>query len=320
MMKRIFAFVICAALLFSFAGCGQKTPEQPSVQEPSVQPSVEPSAEPSVEPSVEPSAEPAEFSQFDEETPLAADLDGDGTPETVTVEVIPEQNYQLEKREVVITNAANERTSAVLDIASGFAGFAFDAGGDGVTELLISGDIESNDYDTWLLRYQNGAIVTGKPFYEDEDEEERVLPSAPGCVKGIEQGYAIIERNIDILGTWGGSARFAVVEPCALERIADSLWERDASFIDAEYWEYCMLITKRELPVTLDGETEPSMLEKGVKIAVTSSDYESFVTFVTEDGRTGRIDMEKNDDPDEWGWKIDGLSEGEYFEGVPYAG
>ena len=76
--------------------------------------------------------------------------------------------------------------------------------------------------------------------------------------------------------------------------------------------------TIRELPVTFDGESSPATLEAGVKIAITESDYETYIAFITEDGRTGRILVSR--DVENWGWLIDGIHESEYLESIPYAG
>jgi hypothetical protein len=53
-------------------------------------------------------------------------------------------------------------------------------------------------------------------------------------------------------------------------------------------------------------------------LQVTGTDGKSFVDVITSDGVTGRIAIEQP--AGDWQWYIDGESELEYFELVPYVG
>ncbi len=71
------------------------------------------------------------------------------------------------------------------------------------------------------------------------------------------------------------------------------------------------------MPATFEGAER--VLEKGEKIFITATDYESFVEFVTEAGERGRVAVEPN--TAEWGYLIAGEPEQDYFEDMlPYAG
>ena len=67
----------------------------------------------------------------------------------------------------------------------------------------------------------------------------------------------------------------------------------------------------------LDDGTE-SVFGPGTVLQVTGTDGKSFVDVITSDGVTGRIAIEQP--AGDWQWYIDGESELEYFELVPYVG
>ncbi len=324
-MKKTIAILLCAALMLSLAACANT---QPAAVENTPQAASEQPASPAVSDTPAPVAEPpatpdapnaTKYLTFNEETPLECDLDGDGATETIIVTVIPEADYLLEKRQVTVTPASGEPASLAVDIVYGLTGFACDVDNDGVMELLVSGDMESCDYATWLMRYANGELMLAESPYDDEESGDWLPLSCSGVVMDIDNGVITVEATVDILGTWGAKIPYRLSETAfALERVPGSVWTRDTSMLDPEYWGYCTLITTRELPVTFDGESAPSTLEKGVKLATTQTDLETYVGFVTEDGREGRIAVVR--DTENWGWLIDGINESEFFEVVPYAG
>ena len=80
---------------------------------------------------------------------------------------------------------------------------------------------------------------------------------------------------------------------------------------------YSRLSVVRDIPVTLDDGTE-SVFGPGTVLQVTGTDGKSFVDVITSDGVTGRIAIEQP--AGDWQWYIDGESELEYFELVPYVG
>ncbi len=259
----------------------------------------------------------AGFLTFDESSTLTIDLDGDGQKETITVQLTKGQEYELDKHTITITSQSGQTASAEISIADFFTGYACDLNSDGKIELIVSGNDETDYSATWALRYVDGELIFAAPCYETEDGS--IAPSAAGRVIDIVNGEAIIENTVDVLGTWGGITQYQITnDPFSLTRVPGSVWTRDPAELDAEFWSYCTMETIKELPVTFDGESSPSTLEAGVKIAITESDYESFVAFLTEDGRTGRIAVKS--DVENWGWLIDGIHESEYFENIPYAG
>ena len=84
-------------------------------------------------------------------------------------------------------------------------------------------------------------------------------------------------------------------------------------------WEYrgngYYLTVTKILPVYLD-ESGAAVLTPGEKLVLTGTDGQN-TFFRTEDGRTGSIRPEYNG---EGGWTINGESEENFFEMVPYVG
>lgn len=81
------------------------------------------------------------------------------------------------------------------------------------------------------------------------------------------------------------------------------------------------LVSTRALPVTLfgaDGSETETTMPVGTKFYVRATDEETFVDMELEDGRKCRIAVRQSGDG--WGFLIDGVSEEECFEFVPYAG
>jgi len=63
---------------------------------------------------------------------------------------------------------------------------------------------------------------------------------------------------------------------------------------------------------------KPETIPSGSSFTITGTDGMSFVEAELDDGRTCRIPVRKGDG--EWEWKINGVSEYDCFEQIPYAG
>ena len=81
-----------------------------------------------------------------------------------------------------------------------------------------------------------------------------------------------------------------------------------------------MLVSVRDLKVTVlkAGSQEQEIIPSGTSFQITATDGKSFVEAKMDDGRSCRIPVVK--DADAWDWKINGVSEYECFEMLPYAG
>ena len=127
-----------------------------------------------------------------------------------------------------------------------------------------------------------------------------------------------LTRRIDALGTYSAYRKFHVG--------ADGMPEADGNVYTKirtadSHEDEMPLVSTRALPVTLfgaDGSETEATMPVGTKFYVRATDEETFVDMELEDGRKCRIAVRQSGDG--WGFLIDGVSEEECFEFVPYAG
>lgn len=122
-----------------------------------------------------------------------------------------------------------------------------------------------------------------------------------------------LRAHLDVLGTYYAYMDYEIGESGALTQTEDVF----EILQDGYAWR--VLTTMKELPVTVDGET--TMLPEGSRIRITGTDNEGTASFTDEDtDAAGSILYERGDGDDAWTLYIDGVSEYEYFEMIPYAG
>lgn len=245
----------------------------------------------------------------------AIDLDGDGEEENVSVRLegpTYEENLtlQVETWELIY--------SYPTYIYFNEEAFCVDLDGDGRPEILLSGDEASADYSTWCLKFDPELGLQTVPF-ADAGRGENTGEYGDwgyGRVDAIHGATLTLTGSQDALGTWWCSREFTLRDG-RFELDDDGVWHVVENFEDPELWEYRALVTTRELPVTLqDGAS--ATLPAGARFVVTETDKASFVGFLTEDGQRGRIAVAP-DVENGWGFLVNGASEYDYFEYVPYA-
>ncbi|HOS18642.1 MAG TPA: hypothetical protein PK438_05085 [Clostridia bacterium] len=333
-MKKLLAVLLCAALALSLTGCmmlanlvgglldggGKDGPTSaPGTAGGGVATPAPPApAETAAPQTAAPVAAPVDFL---ETMTLEMDLNGDGLIERVGFEEQYDGEDYVNYTTLRVTSDDGSDASADLEIMGGIsAAYAYDIDGDGLVELFVSGDICSNDYDTWLFRYDAGALTAGDPAYIPDYEYDYVFPTVFGSVDRIEGGAVTICNTVDILGSWWCTAQYRMkAGGFGLERTPGSVWIYDSSDYTAEDWDWSA-ITAAEFPVTLDGANAPTTLPVGTRLVPLDTDGETYMHFITEDGTTGTILLARNSDPDTWGFTIDGVPEDELFSNLPYAG
>ena len=168
---------------------------------------------------------------------------------------------------------------------------------DGKNYFVIVCDYMSDDYVTFVYEVKDGALKKCA-------ELGAVYPSG-GYISATE-----LEMNIriDILGTYIATVHYVLGED-------GQLLPKDA-FCPIHANQPLHII--RELPVTMDGVK--TTLSAGTDILITGTNQVDEVHFkVVGSDRTGFITYTR-EEPETWIPMIDGLSESEYFEGLPYAG
>lgn len=262
-------------------------------------------------------AETTEPQPLEQGVTLTVDLDGDGTEESVLWEMAAGQYEDVLM--VTVTGASGARTTYPTDILWGGVVYVVDLNGDGAMEILLSGDVMSDDYFTWCLQYQNGRLV------------EVLFPDCGrGEVSGAyyKQGYGLITRvgkysieltgSQDVLGTWMASRRVSLEYPGRFEFCDNFVWERsfnDES--DEDMWEYSALTVSAPIHYYGEHGCEDGILNPGEKIYVYSTD-KSVAHFVTPEDVLGLLLITPNHDRG-WGWLVDGIPEDECFNNLLYA-
>ncbi|MBR2572168.1 MAG: hypothetical protein IKE30_08625 [Clostridia bacterium] len=257
---------------------------------------------------------PEGVSAIEEGVPVSLDADGDGAAETVLWSMLSDGDEpRLQLR--VISEGGDEAVFDTDILYGGSVGTA-DLNGDGILELLATGDMMSDDYCTYCLHYTDGRLaetlfadagrgVSGNGYFKAGYGRLTALDPQTGAVT--------LTGSQDVLGTWFGSRTFRLSPNGLLEFADGGQWIREYDPEDPELWEYAALTPVREIRCA-DG----SSLAAGETFIVTASDKCASASFLTREGRTGTLSI-CEDEQRGWGWTVDGIPEEELFERVPYA-
>lgn len=251
---------------------------------------------------------------------ITCDLDGDGAMERVSwKKVAPDGDYDP----VVVLMVApdgGEPASFETEIVWGESvNLVKLIDGDSATDIMISGDVMSDDYVTYYLRWKDGALYP--LLFADGGRGE----NGDGCYYEVGIGRfteigpnrLTLSGSQDVLGTWFAKRSYALNPVGYFDFDDDGLWVRDIDDADGEVWDYGALTLKTELAYT-DENGDAGTLAAGEKILVTASDKKNLAWFATRDGRTGTLEIGLDYDKG-WGWLVNGVSEDDAFEYVPYA-
>lgn len=253
-------------------------------------------------------------------TEMSCDLDGDGAVERVSYAMVQPDGEYDQRLVVTVTPEAGDPVSYETEILWGGSVYLMQLDDGGPTDILASGDVMSDDYITWALRWKDGQLCT--MLFPDggrgDSQYGAYFGYGYGLFKEIGPNRLTLSGSQDMLGTWFGSRSYALTPLGYFEFADDGLWTRDIDEITDETWQYGALTLKTTLPYA-DLEGNPAgNLSAGEKILVTATDKQSRVWFTAQDGRTGTLaispDYEKG-----WGWLVNGASEDDLFEYVPYA-
>lgn len=167
---------------------------------------------------------------------------------------------------------------------------------DGRCFLVLTADYMSDDYVTAVYEVTGGIVKKC-----DELQGAKIGSSYIGTDK------LNITMYLNVLGTYGGQMEYILSDDGML------IPTQDIFTIDSVY----EMTVMKELPVTVDGTD--TTLEIGTRITVTATNNIDTVYFkVAGSDKTGEIKYTKKED--EWQLYIDGVSEYEYFDMIPYAG
>lgn len=173
---------------------------------------------------------------------------------------------------------------------------------DGRSFVILCMDYASDDFVTYLYEVTNGVLK--------ECDEINAL----NLDEVVSPEKIYFGKRLDVLGTYTAVAGYHIDEKGKLAQ-DDEIFQ-----IDTDIYDWNLLTTVKELPILVDDEEV--LLPVGSKIRVVATDDQSLVYVKVEDtGVEGTISYVRGDGmEDVWTIYIDGVSEYEYFEQLPYAG
>lgn len=233
-----------------------------------------------------------------------ADVNGDGKEEQISYSVARDENGFGG----VITVNCNDQTFDTTEAGKEDYGAygAYSSEGyllhtaDGRTYLYLQ-HLDDNDY-----RYMNVfRLDQGMPSYVGYEG------MAWYSTQILDPDSFLLYTRLDVLGTYHGTKMYHVGED-GLPTSDDEAYVINGS---------SMLTSTRDLKVTILGENDSqteATIPAGTGYTIFRTDGSTYADAHLNDGRDCRIQIKAGSRG--WGWDIDGVSEEECFEMIPYAG
>lgn len=230
------------------------------------------------------------------------DINGDYAAEEITVTAADAGG--INEYTIAVNGTVLDRTN--MPVGDRYDLWICDLDGDGICELLFAADPGSDDYRTcgWHGDTLEPIEFTGDARYGAD----------PNGLTGSLDGRVVFSGGIPVLEAWYyqlGTYRATI----GMNGTSDGVVTLDPSFKWDYRGSYYYLTVAKILPVYLD-ESGVAVLTPGEKLILTGTDGQN-TFFRTEDGRTGSIRLEYDG---EGGWTINGESEENFFEMLPYVG
>ena len=288
-MKRMISLLLIAAVLCSFAACGKKdappaeTPAPPAATTaPTPKSTPEPTPVPVEYPIIVPIGEAAE-----------ADLDGDGTAESVRVWL--EDGEDGWTRACLTVNGPDFTDSLYLDSIAHLDcpdpdnwAIADIYSADGLLEIAVQDWGPSSDYYTNFFRYENGEVYPfgGVPgLIWDGTSGESDLSFE-------EDGFIESYMRLRVLQTWFAPARYEIAPRGMLELVPQELYTATAPT--------AVTVKSPVLAYAAPGDDAARTLETGTELLITGTDNAEWVQCVlsadkeTQEALWLRLDSERS--------------------------
>lgn len=217
------------------------------------------------------------------ELPFALDLNGDSSDDEISIDG-GKVNIKSGSNSSAFDTGLEEITAALLH----------DSDCDGNFELFVGGDIASDDYIVYCLKFDGTAIIA-VPF-EGED-------FVYGDISSFEANTVSVNTVANILGTYSYTKDYKY---------------SDGKFKAVDSDSYKIKAEKYIVPVNDITLEDGGSIPAGTELKITGTDFESFVSVKTKDGTSGKLKLSVNDGDS--GWLINGSPESEIFKDLPYAG
>lgn len=273
---------------------------------------------------------------FSKDGECEVDLDGDGLAEKVSIVAQSGEPYMIQDYcTLSVKDASGAEHTMNLQIQWAMMATAYDFDADGRTELFISGDMESDDFVSYVIRFDGSELILAAPEVPYDNSGDMLIdvepgtpqteePSFYGYIDTVNDGSLTVNQTLDILGTRGGSTTYLMdADSFRFAKDPSAPWVFRFDTNNTEDWEYMGMETSAEFPVRMDGTQEDATLPIGTEIAITeiSLDGEEYVCrFVTRAGEEGIIRVTFVNTDTDYGCYINGVSEYDCFTVLHYAG
>ncbi len=178
---------------------------------------------------------------------------------------------------------------------------------DGRVFVLLVADHASDDYELFLYEVTDGKL-------ELKDQQDNLF-IGDGSVSagGRKNGMLMLKKNVNVFGSYQCSMTYSIGD--------DGKLVPDEEFfqVDTDNYPYSVLTVTSELPVSVNGGQ--TTLSVGTQIRITGTNDAGIALFETTDGKvSGEIHYTEPEGDSEFYHKINGITEDQYFESIPYAG
>lgn len=178
---------------------------------------------------------------------------------------------------------------------------------DGRVFVLLIADHASDDYELFLYEVTDGKL-------ELKDQQDNLfLGDGSVSAGGRKNGMLMLKKNVNVFGSYQCSMTYSIGD--------DGKLVPDEEFfqVDTDNYPYSVLTVTRELPVSVNGGQ--TTLQTGTQIRITGTNDAGIALFETTDGKvSGEIHYTEPEGDSEFYHKINGITEDQYFESIPYAG
>ncbi len=180
-----------------------------------------------------------------------------------------------------------------------FQGAYLVTGQSGKTYLMLCMDMASDDYVMYLFDLSMGSLT-----------ETDCVGNVSFYSAVMNTQDMILETKVEVFGSYTALMSYSIDESGKLVQNGDVFTIRS----EGNDWE--LLTTKKELPAVKDGEEV--LLPIGTRLRLLGTDNQG-IAFFTIAGTEENVEVHYTNG-EFWGCYIDGISDMEYFEMVPYAG
>ena len=178
---------------------------------------------------------------------------------------------------------------------------------DGRVFVLLVADHASDDYELFLYEVTDGKLKM------TDQQDNLFLGDGSVFAGGRKNGMLMLKKNVNVFGSYQCSMTYSIGD--------DGKLVPDEEFfqVDTDNYPYSVLTVTRELPVSANGGQ--TTLQTGTQICITGTNDAGIALFETTDGKvSGEIHYTEPEGDSEFYHKINGITEDQYFESIPYAG